>query len=198
MAITNYGELKTAVANFLQRIDLTPHIPTFVEMATARFSDELRTPEMEAVVSATLTTEWTALPSDFRAMRLIESGGDVLEYRTPWQVQKLVEQNTVMTVPVYTIQDMQFRVYPFPSSSEVELTYYAALSSLIADTDTNWLLAKRPDVYLQASMANARLFLHDDPRLMTAQAYTDKFIAEQNRSARLIAVGGAPLAVRPF
>ena len=196
MAISNYGALKTAVADFLQRGDLTSHIPTFIELATARFSDELRTPEMETLVSTTLTGEWTALPSDFRAIRLFESNGAVLEYRTPWQLQRLIQNKVKPTTAVYVIQDMQFRVYPFPSSTTVELTYYAALTALSNNTDTNWLLTKRPDVYLHASIAQARFFLHDDARIVAAQAFTDKYIAEANRAARYIAHGSSPLTIR--
>lgn len=196
MPINTKGTLRTAVASFLNRADLNTQIDTFMELAAARFSDELRTPEMETLVTTTLTGEWTALPSDFRAMKLLEAGGRVLEYRTPWQLQKLVEAQAYADPPVYTVQDMMFRVYPFPSNTTVELTYYAALPALSTDASANWLLVKRPDVYLHATLAQARLFLHDDERLVASQAFTDKFIAEANRSARNIAIGAAPLAVR--
>lgn len=196
MAINTYGTLKTAIADYLQRDDLTTHIPMFVELATARLSDELRTPEMETVVTTTLTGEWTALPTDFRAMKLLEADGDVLEYRTPWQLQKYVEAATYLGVAVYTIQDMQFRVYPAPTDTTVDLTYYAALSSLSSDSDSNWLLLKRPDVYLRAAIFEARDFLHDEARVVRAGAFVDKYIAEANRSARHISIGAAPIAVR--
>lgn len=196
MPINTKATLRTAVASFLNRSDLNSQIDTFMELATARFSDELRTPEMETLVTTVLTGEWTALPADFRAMKLLESGGRVLEYRTPWQLQKLVESDAYSDPPVYTVQDMQFRVYPFPSNTTVELTYFSALPALSTDSSDNWLLVKRPDVYLHATLAAARLFLHDDPRVAAAQAFTDKFIAEANRASRNIAIGAAPLAVR--
>lgn len=196
MPITNRATLRTAVASFLNRADLASSIDTFIELATARFSDELRTPEMETVATTTITGEWTALPLDFRAVRLLESDGSVLEYRTPWQLQRLVQNKTRPHVPVFTVQDMMFRVYPFPTGSVVELTYYAAIPALSADSSTNWLLTKRPDVYLYGALAQARIFLHDDERVIAAQAFVDKYIAEANRSARHIAHGSAPLAVR--
>ncbi len=196
MAITNLSTLRTAVSDFLQRSDLASHVDDFIELATARFSDELRTPEMETLSTTTLTGEWTALPTDFRAMRLLEAGGQILEYRTAWQLQRMIQNAARPHVPVFSIQDMMFRVYPFPSSSTVELTYYAALPALTTPTSTNWLLRKRPDVYLHAALAQARIFLHDDARIAMAQAFTDKYIAEANRAARHIAVGAAPLAVR--
>ena len=40
MAITTYAELKTAIANFLARSDLTDRIPEFIALAEARMSRE--------------------------------------------------------------------------------------------------------------------------------------------------------------
>lgn len=196
MPINTKATLRTATADFLQRADLNTHIDTFIELATARFSDELRAPEMETLVTTTITGEWTALPSDFRAMRLLEANGEVLEYRTPWQLQRLIQNDIRPSVAVFTIQRQQFRVYPFPTSTAVNLTYYAALPALSSDGASNWLLLKRPDVYLYAALSQARLFLHDDQRVIAAQAFTDKYIDEANRAARRIAIGSAPLAVR--
>ena len=156
----------------------------------------MRAAEMEKVATTTLASEWTLLPADFRAVRVLEAGGKVLEYRTPWQFQKLIEQEQILSVPMFTIQDMQFRVYPFPSSTVVELTYYAKLDDLSSDYSTNWLLVKRPDVYVKAALAEARLFLHDDQRLVAAQAFVDKYIQESNRASGRIQYGAAPLAVR--
>lgn len=195
MASTN-AELRTEVAAFLQRDDLTAIIPTFITMATQRFSDELRTPEMEAVVSTTITSEWTQLPSDFRAMRVLEGDGNVLEYRTPWQIQRLVQTDATPDYPVYTIQDMQFRIYPFQSSLPVELTYYAALTPLVNGGDTNWLLQKRPDVYLHGALVHAWLYVQDREAATFSQAVVDKYMTEANRAARQISYGSSPLAVR--
>ena len=41
MSISTYSELKTAVANFLARTDLTDQIPNFIQLAEARLSREL-------------------------------------------------------------------------------------------------------------------------------------------------------------
>ena len=42
MAISNYTELKTAVANWLDRDDLTDRIPEFIALAESRFNRLLR------------------------------------------------------------------------------------------------------------------------------------------------------------
>lgn len=196
MAINNYGALKAVIADFLQRDNLSVSIPLFVELATARFSDELRTPEMEAIYTTTVTAEYTALPSDFRAVRLVMGNDKPIEFVTPFVMQRLAQNKANPSVPLYTIQDMQLRIYPLQSSMAVYMTYYGALTTLVNDVDTNWLLTKRPDVYLQAAIAQARLYLHDDERVMAAQAMTDKYIAEANRAARHIAIGASPLTIR--
>lgn len=196
MAITNYGTLKTAVADFLQRSDLTSSIPTFIELATARFSDELRTPEMESIYTTTVTSEYSTLPSNIRAVRLLMANDKVVEYVTPFQLQRMAEIKSRPTKPVYTIQNMRLRMYPAQTSLPVALTCYVALTPFVLDADTNWLLTKRPDVYLHAALAQARVFLHDDERLMLAAQFTDKYIAEANRAARVIDDGSAPLTVR--
>lgn len=196
MAINTKAALRSAVASFLSRTDLNSQIDTFIELAGARLSDELRVPDMETSVTATLAADWTALPSDFRAVRMFEVDGKTLEYRTPWQLQRLVIAKATPRTPVYTVQDLQYRLYPVATGTSVTLLYYAALPELSSDSSTNWLLTRRPDVYLYATLAQARMYLHDDARVLAAQAFVDRYIVEANRAARTIAAGAGPLAVR--
>jgi len=42
MAITTYSELKTAVADWLNRSDLTSAIPNFIALAEAQMSRQIR------------------------------------------------------------------------------------------------------------------------------------------------------------
>ena len=55
MSISTYAELKTAIANFLARTDLTDQIPNFIQLAEARLSRELETRDQEKRANATLT-----------------------------------------------------------------------------------------------------------------------------------------------
>ncbi len=54
MAYTNYSDLKTSVANYLGRSDLTSVIPDFISFAEMRMARELRTRQM--LQSATAPT----------------------------------------------------------------------------------------------------------------------------------------------
>ena len=85
MAITNYAELKTPLANFLARSDLTDRIPEFISMAEARMGRELETRSQEKRATATLTggDAFVSLPTDLRSVRMVKlntTPTEVLEY----------------------------------------------------------------------------------------------------------------------
>ena len=65
MAISTYSELQTAVANWLDRDDLTARIPEFIVLAEARYNRELRIRGMETIVdiSTVAGTRSYALPT---------------------------------------------------------------------------------------------------------------------------------------
>ena len=66
MAITNYGELKSAAAEWLDRSDLTSRIPEFVELAEARFDRVIRTPDMVTKDdSFTVDSQYETVPTGF-------------------------------------------------------------------------------------------------------------------------------------
>ena len=68
MAIASYADLKTSIANFLARSDLTAQIPDFIQLAEARINRELETREQEKRSTATLVAgdEYISLPTDMR------------------------------------------------------------------------------------------------------------------------------------
>ena len=65
MAITNYSELKSALANYLARSDLTSVIPDFITQAESRLNRAIRTWDMEVSSSVTMSSGTGTLPSDY-------------------------------------------------------------------------------------------------------------------------------------
>ena len=47
MAISNFTNLKTAIANYLNRDDLTSYIADFISLAESRINNELRVSKRE-------------------------------------------------------------------------------------------------------------------------------------------------------
>ncbi len=55
MALTDYSSLKTSVASYLARSDLTDQIPDFIRLAEERLARDLRTRKMLVVARADTT-----------------------------------------------------------------------------------------------------------------------------------------------
>ena len=65
MSITSYTTLKSTIADYLNRSDLTSIIPTFISLAEANFQRNVKHWKMHKRAEATLDTEFTAVPSDY-------------------------------------------------------------------------------------------------------------------------------------
>ena len=154
MAITNYTELKTAVANHLARTDLTTNIPDFITLAEARLSRELETREQEKRATATMTSgdEYIALPTDLREVREVKVNQNpikVLEYMSPTSLDSNFASGSSGTPQAYSIVGQEIKLRPIPDSSDtLEIIYIGSLSALSDSNLTNIMLTRHPDAYL--------------------------------------------------
>jgi hypothetical protein len=181
MALDTYAELKTQVAAWLHRNDLTDRIPTFIEFATNRLARNITSPRMEASTTLSVVNGIASLPNDFRAAISMTLG--TVEYKaiTAADMRAMDQGGIRPTYPVYSIVNNQIKLYPADSSSPTFI-YSVRLPNLVADGDTNWVLQDYPDVYLMASLAEARKFVLDDTRLVQYEQMTIARIAELNRN----------------
>lgn len=198
MAISTYGELQSEVIERMHRSDLSTRAQASILLATARFSRELRVPEMEAIANTTATSEYTALPIDFMEMRSLVGDDEVLEYRTPFELQRLIQREYNPSVPVYTIADMQIRVHPAPSNLALDVLYYAKIPDFAASNDTNWLLDKYPDAYVECVMVDLCKYVKDYAAAREHEAYVGKFIEDMNRRSRSLMHGTSPMTIRVY
>ena len=177
MAISNYTELKTAVANWLDRDDLTARIPEFIALAEARFNRVLRLRSMEAKYTANTVAAQRnlALPASYIQMRNFQvntSPLTTLSYVTPEIYDRLWGGSTQGTPKFYTILANEVSLGPIPASvQEVEMLFYKKFDNLSVSTTTNWLITNAPDIYLYGSMLEAEPFIMNDERVpLWAQA----------------------------
>ena len=172
MALTTYAELKTSVGDWLNRSDLTTAIPDFISLAEAQIERNLRTRQMLSRATATIDTEYAAVPADFletRTFKLNTNPPTPLQFETIDSMNDLSVIYRTSTKPAYfTVVGGQFRFLPIPDTSYTgELTYYAKLSKLSTTNTTNWLLTAAPDVYLYGALMQAAPYLQDDARITT-------------------------------
>ena len=180
MAITDYGELKTSVSNWLERDDLTNRIPEFISLAEDRIYQALRIRELEASVTITTTAaqQEDSLPTRYVAARRLyvdASPDTILEYRSPVNFWSIYGSQTTAKPQVYTIEAENFVWAPIPDTAySIRILHYARLAAFSADSDTNNLLTKARGLYLYGALLEAAPFLGDDPRvLIWAQMWDD-------------------------
>ena len=180
MAISTYAELKTAVANWLQRDDLTSRIPEFIAMAEdrIRLDTRIRVRAMETTdATFNIDARTETLPTRFLGVRrfyLNTSPVRLLEYMGPADFWSRWAGSTTGEPVAYTIEGENFVFGPAPSGTYTgTILYYQSFAALSADGDTNWILTNARGLLLYGALAESAPFLGDDPRLMTWAALYD-------------------------
>jgi hypothetical protein len=170
MALSTYAELKSSVADWLNRSDLTTAIPDFISLAEAQMERKLRTRQMISRASATISTEYSALPDDFlevKSLKLQTNPVTPLQFETIDSLDNLQQEYRSSSKPrFFSIVGNQIRTVPIADDSyTAELTYYAKLSKLSSTNTTNWLLTAASDTYLYGTLMQAAPYLKDDARI---------------------------------
>ena len=171
MAINTYGTLQTAVANWLDRDDLTSRIPEFISLSEAIFNRTLRIRAMETTVSDNTPSgsKEDALPTGYLQMReihLATSPIASLSYVTPEIMYRIKAGSTSAQPNSYTILGENILFGPTPDGVYAySMTYYKALDALSDAAPTNWAILNAPDLYLYGTLLQAEPFLMNDERV---------------------------------
>ena len=180
MAITNYSELKSAIADWLDRTDLTDQIPDFITLAEARHKRDFKLRRMETRVTADTIadTEYYTLPDNYVAMRNIQLNTDPktsLEYLTPEQMDRIYAGSNKGKPKAYSIIGNDIQLRPTPDSAyEIEILYFKHFAALSDSAPTNEMLTNHPDAYLYGALVEAEPYLQNDKRLQTWSSLYDR------------------------
>lgn len=200
MSITTYAELKTAVANWLDRSDLTSRIPEFIALAEAQIARDLRIRENEKRVTATISTEYFDIPTDFIEMRnfqLNTTPVTQMEYASPEQLDIFNPDSTAGNPLFYTIHGSEFQVKPVPDGNyTAEMTYWYRPTAFSADADTNTILTRYPDIYLYGALATAAPFIDDDTKAQTWITFYSNGIKTVNDKDKAGRYSGSSIRMR--
>jgi hypothetical protein len=201
MALTDYSSLKTSVASYLARSDLTNQIPDFIRLAEERLARDLRTRKMLVVARAdtTASDSTVGLPTDFlemRDMHLRTTPVQSLTYRSP-NAFFAGSRTTDSGKPIdYTILASEIQFAPVPDTTySVQMLYYAKPQYLSDVNITNAFLANYPDALLYAALGEAEPYLMNDARLQTWAALYDRAITAINTSDQSSEYGGQPMSM---
>jgi len=169
MALDTFSNLKTSIANWIHRDDLTSQIPDFITLCEAKINRVLRIAQVEVRATATLDGQYEGLPTDFLEMRSIQTTGATgheLEYVTPQKYNQEYKTSDSGNPVIYTIIGSEIAFGPPPQDSyTMEMVYYKGFTALSDSNTTNWVLTNHPDVYLYGSLLAAEAHIKNDPRI---------------------------------
>lgn len=166
MAISNYSELQTFIANWSHRSDLTSVIPDLIKLAESHLNRVIRTKAQDTVSDLTADTGSRFLAFPSRMLELCDLSLVVDGYQQ--QIQQIGTESFYSLISetsgrpsAYTVRDqIEFNCIP-DSAYTVKVHYYKSLD--IATDTTNYVLTNYPDAYLFATMAQVEKYTKGDP-----------------------------------
>ena len=172
MPITTYSELQSAIADWLLRDDLTTVIPSFIDLAEAKFNRSIRDYRMVSRETADVSNGYFPTPAGWLQnirMQLNTTPITTLEFVTADQI---AEEEVSFSGPgrpkFFSMVAGQFQIIPAPDTTyEAELTFYGKIPALSDSNTSNWLLQTAPDIYLYGGLLEAAPYLDDDGRVQT-------------------------------
>lgn len=201
MSISTYSELKTSIADWVVRTDLTSVIPDFITLAEAQMNREVRDRRMIKRATATIDAGYTAVPTNWIEnvrFQLNTTPIVTLEFVTPDQAAEEQRLDSSNGRPqFFTMIGEEFQVVPSPDSSYTgELTYYEKIQSLSDSNTSNWMLENHPDIYLYGSLMQAAPYLDDDERIPTWGGLYSRAIESLNVSDQRARIGSSSIRMR--
>jgi hypothetical protein len=191
----NYSDLKTALANWSARTDLTSDIPSFIEFSTEMFNHgipdrsipPLRVREMEAIEDLTPVSGVCTVPDDYLQYRRVSelaSQRRELDYVAPSYADQRYPDRAGGLACNFTVVGSSLYTFPV-SENDIELTYYQAIPTLSDSVTSNWLLAKRPSLYLHGGLLQLAMFTKDNTLFSRSAAFVTSIIDGLNTTNEL-------------
>lgn len=168
MSLSTYSGLKTAIAAWATRADLTSQIPDFVTWADQEIARRVRCNAMLANIDLTVSAETIAQPTGFlglKALYLDVTPRQFLQVISPESAfERSALVNTSVTYPdSVAVEGTNLRFSPpFSTSTTGKLLYFKRQVALSADGDTNTVLTAYPYLYLFGALEALFLYLEDD------------------------------------
>ena len=179
-----YAELKSNIANYLNRSDLTDVIDSFIDSTESEFNRRLRVKGMIKRATATLDSQYISVPTDWlEAINIQIDSGDFspLFQQSIESLDVYRKSNDNVTgQPIYfALVDDTIEFAPTPDGSyTVQLTYYGKIDALNDSNTSNFLSTGYPDAYLYGSLKHASIYLMEDERVPLFTAQFEKALEE--------------------
>lgn len=191
MIINSYAELKTAVASYLQRGDLTAMIPQFIALAESDIQADIADlPEL--LVHATATTAAGNPLVDtlnMYALRDAWVSGERVHIAMPGMMTT-TSTSTGCPQAIAIEGASAIRLYPTPDAAySIDILYIPVISPTLAggeplDAATNWILQRHPGAYLYGACLHASAYIEDAAKLSAWKSGYDAAVARMRGANR--------------
>ena len=195
MAISTYAELKSAVADFMNRSDMTTaQVENFISLCEADIRNDVRVRAMEATTAVTITGITMPAPTLMLEARELTIG-DYQYEMVPLDIFT-AHRKAGTGSKVFTQKGSNFLVNT-GGTAVVNLTYLEAPAALTTSTATNYILTYAPDVYLYGSCAHAAQYYQDPANLERFKTLYLGGVKRLNDREARAKFSGSPLAIYP-
>lgn len=206
MALTNLGELKASVADWLNREDLTTQIPDFVKLAENRINADHRSRVVanEVHQAFTVASENQINPvaqhSPFEVTAVVVDG-KVIQNVT-WDEYHREQDSPKSANGVYTFSkgNLYYSGFveesgtaPDPGGADVVVEYHGFELSefnFTSDASTTALFTEHPEIFLYASLLEASVYLRDMEGVQIYQVRYDELMDKIQKSFNRRKVSG--------
>ena len=202
MTLATYAELQSAMADFLNRDDLTAVLPSFIRLAESRIDRDLRHYRQEKRSTAQLDTQYSAVPADYLSpirLQILDGSTNPVEPISTAQMLQLRADNYDHTgKPThYALTAGGLELYPTPDVVyNASLVYYARVAALSGANTTNWLLTEAPDAYLYGSLVHSAPYLKDDAKVAVWDGLYKAAMDNLNATSDDAKYGGSGLVMK--
>jgi hypothetical protein len=168
--ITSYATLKSSIATYLHRDDLTDMIPEFIADAEARIYNDLRITCMEAPFSEETSNGTVSVPAGLLEWKFLSVYGASYQALTRKDVEWIYTNFPIRSAegsPLYFAREGDTLIFgPYPDSTyTISGRYYKRLDALSDSNTTNWFIENAPDLLRHAALCEASPYLSNDDRI---------------------------------
>lgn len=163
-AFRTYSGLKTQIAAWMNRSDLTSQIPEFIRLAEDNLILQLETSDMETSAAVSITSQSVSVPSGLTSVLAFAVATDARPYTLQYEpLDRLLSRETETGNPrFYTRRGSSFLVWPVPDDTLAGTVSYMTRLPVLSDVVTsNWLLTAYPSVYLDAALEQGFRYIRD-------------------------------------
>ena len=191
MALDTFANLKTTIASYLNRDDLTAYIPDFISLTEKRLNRELRVREMinsdTSITTVSGTQNYTVPTGFIEAISVIYQSDPyiTLPFISNHDFYRNYNSSVTSGTPTFfTIVGDKIKLGVAPDQAvTLQIDFYKTVTALSDSNTTNDILTNYPELYLYGSLAESSPFLMQDERLQTWASLYKEAVNKANDSS---------------